>query len=235
MKRQALSVKDREALSVMSNELKAKNKDASRITHHVSRVTHHASGITPVYYPVSLNLKGKKTIVVGGGKVAERKVLSLLKSGAEVTVISPECTARLREKNLHGHIKYISRKYKKSDLKNAFLAIAATDSVETNMKISEDAPYLVNVVDMPLRCNFTVPSVVRQGPLTIAVSTSGVSPSIAMTIRKELEGLYGRGFSKHLNHIKQMRAKAIREIKDKKKRKKFLKDLAAEAWNKLRS
>lgn len=186
------------------------------------------------YYPAFLNLKGKKCIVVGGGRVAERKALPLLRSGAEVTVISPECTARLRKENLHGHIKYISRKYKRSDLKNAFIVIAATDSAETNRKISEDAPYLVNVVDMPMLCNFIVPSVVSRGPLTIAVSTSGVSPATAKAIRKELEKLYGHEFTKHLNSLKKIRAKALIEIKDKKKRKRFLKYLAAEAWDKLR-
>lgn len=186
------------------------------------------------YYPIFLNLKGKKCVVVGGGKVAERKALSLLRSGAKITVISPECTVGLKKENLKGRIQYIPRKYKKGDLKNAFLVIAATDSNETNRKISEDAPYLVNVVDMPLLCNFIVPSVVRRGPLTIAVSTSGVSPSLARTIRKELEGLYGREFEKHLNYIKKMRVKALSRIKNDKKRIKFLRGLSLSAWKKLR-
>jgi precorrin-2 dehydrogenase/sirohydrochlorin ferrochelatase len=187
------------------------------------------------YYPILLNLKGKKCIVVGGGKVAERKALLLLKSGAKITVISPECTGRLKKEHLREHIKYISRRYKKGDLKNAFLVIAATDSNETNRKISEDAPYLVNVVDKPLLCNFIVPSVVRRGPLTIAVSTSGISPSLARTIRKELEGLYGREFEKHLNYIKKMRVKALSRIKNNKERIKFLRGLSLNAWKKLRS
>ncbi|MBT9536664.1 MAG: bifunctional precorrin-2 dehydrogenase/sirohydrochlorin ferrochelatase [Nitrospirae bacterium] len=217
MKRKALSVK------------RKSNPELS------SSATHHASRITPVYYPVLLNLKGKKVIVVGGGKVAERKALSLLRSGAKVTVISPECTERFKKENLRGHIKYIPRRYKKGDLKNAFLVIAATDSNETNRKISEDAPYLVNIVDMPLLCNFIVPSVVRRGPLTIAVSTSGISPSLARTIRKELEGLYGREFVKHLNYIKKMRVKALAGIKNNKERIKFLRGLSLNAWKKLRS
>ncbi|MDP3049635.1 MAG: bifunctional precorrin-2 dehydrogenase/sirohydrochlorin ferrochelatase [Thermodesulfovibrionales bacterium] len=187
------------------------------------------------YYPILLNLKGKKCVVAGGGKVAERKALSLLRSGAEVTVISPECTERLKKENLKGRIKYISRRYKKGDLKNAFLVIAATDSGETNKRISEDAPYLVNIVDMPLLCNFIAPSVVRRGPLTIAVSTSGISPSLARTIRKELEGLYGREFVKHLNYIKKMRVKALSGIKNDKERIKFLRGLSLNAWKKLRS
>lgn len=217
MKRKALSVK------------RKSNPELS------SSATHHASRITPVYYPVLLNLKGKKCVVAGGGKVAERKALSLLRSGAEVTVISPECTERLKKENLKGRIKYISRRYKKGDLKNAFLVIAATDSGETNKRISEDAPYLVNIVDMPLLCNFIAPSVVRRGPLTIAVSTSGISPSLARTIRKELEGLYGREFVKHLNYIKKMRVKALSGIKNDKERIKFLRGLSLNAWKKLRS
>jgi len=193
-----------------------------------------AARSTPVYYPVFLNLNGRKCVIAGGGKVAERKALSLLRSGAEITVISPECTERLKKEHLRGRIKYIPRRYKKGDLKNAFLVIAATDSNGTNRKISEDALHLVNVVDMPSLCNFIVPSVVRRGPLTIAVSTSGISPSMAKNIRKELEGLYGREFAGHLNYIKKMRVKALYGIKNDKERIKFLRGLSLNAWEKLR-
>jgi len=188
----------------------------------------------PSYHPVFLNLRGKRCIVVGGGRVAERKTLSLLKSGADITVISPELTKRLKEKNSKRAIKHIPRKYKKGDLKNAFLVIAATDSNETNKKISEDAPHLINVVDVPSMCNFISPSLVKRGPLTIAISTSGVSPSIAKAIRKELEKLYGAEFGKRLASLKNIRAKAMAEIKDKKKRERFLKKLGAEAIKRLR-
>lgn len=187
------------------------------------------------YYPVFLNLKNKGCVVVGGGKVAERKVLSLLKSGAEVTVISPELTKRLKKESLSGRIKHIPRRYKKGDLKNAFLVIAATDSNEINEKVSEDAPHLINVVDVPSLCNFIVPSVVKRGPLTIAISTSGVSPSMAKTIRKELEKLYGPEFARYLNSLKKIRIKTMAEIKDKKERERFLKKLAADAWKKFQS
>ena len=193
----------------------------------------------PSYYPVFLNLKGKKCIVVGGGRVAGRKVLSLLKSGADITVISPELTKRLKKESVNrvnrvnrvkgsgGNLRHISREYKKGDLKNAFLVIAATDSNEINRRVSEEAPYLVNVVDVPSLCNFIVPSVVKRGPLTIAISTSGVSPSIAKAVRKELEKLYGAEFGKRLASLKKIRSKAMAEIKNKKKRERFLKKLAA--------
>lgn len=193
---------------------------------------------SPRYYPVFLNLKGKKCVVVGGGRVAERKVLSLLESGADITVISPDLTKRLRKENVNrlnrvkgsgGNLRHISREYKKGDLRNAFLVIAATDSMETNKKVSADAPNLINVADAPLLCNFIAPSVARRGPLTIAISTSGVSPSIAKAIRKELEKLYGPKLGRRLGSIKKIRTKALSEIKDKKERERFLKKLGAEA------
>lgn len=182
----------------------------------------------PSYYPVFLNLKNKRCVVVGGGRVAERKALSLLKSGANVTVVSPETTQRLKRESSRKKIRHIPHNYKKGDLKDAFLVIAATDSSEINKKVSEDAPNLINVVDMPLLCNFIVPSVVRRGPLTIAISTSGISPSMAKAIRKELEKLYGTEFGKYLKPLRRLRAKAMVEIKDKKERRKFLKELATE-------
>lgn len=189
---------------------------------------------TASYYPVFLNLKDKKCVVAGGGSVAERKALSLVRAGAEVTVISPECTERLKKERLKGRIRHICRGYKKGDLRNAFLVIAATDSNDVNKKISKDAPNLVNVVDTPSLCNFIVPSMVRRGPLTIAISTSGISPAMAKAIRKELEKLYGPAFASRLNALKKIRSKAMREIKDKKTRERFLKKMAAETLGKLR-
>ncbi len=185
------------------------------------------------YYPAFLNLKGKKCIVIGGGKVAERKAASLLRSGAELTVISPELTARLKKEKAKKRINHVARKYQKGDLKNAFLVIAATASHEINKRASVDAPALINVVDTPGLCNFIVPSVVRRGPLTIAISTSGVSPAIAKKIRKELEKLYGSRVTKHLNALKKMRTKVLSEVNDKEKRERLLKKLAENTWGKL--
>lgn len=186
------------------------------------------------YYPAFLNLKGKKCIVIGGGKIAERKALSLLRAGAELTVISPELTAGLKKEKAKKRIKHIARRYQRGDLKNAFLVIAATDSHEINKRASVDAPELINVVDTPGLCNFIVPSVVRRGPLTIAISTSGVSPAISKKIREELEKLYGSHITKHLNTLKKMRTKVLKEVKEKKKREHLLKKLAENIWEKLR-
>jgi precorrin-2 dehydrogenase/sirohydrochlorin ferrochelatase len=181
-----------------------------------------------VYYPIFLNLKNKSVVIIGGGKVAERKVVTLLKTGADLTVISPELTKKIEREKLKGRIKHIRGQYRKGDLKNAFLVIAATDSPNVNEQVSKDAPCLVNVVDTPHLCNFIVPSVIKRNPLTIAVSTSGISPALSRSIRKELEKMYGSEFSHYLKLLRRIRTEAMRVIKDKRKRGEFLKAIASE-------
>jgi len=84
----------------------------------------------------------------------------------------------------------------------------------------------VNVVDIPSLCNFIVPSVVKRGPLTIAISTSGISPALSRSIRKELKKLYGSAFGKYLQLLEKVRKKTKEDIRDKKRRTEFLKGLA---------
>ncbi len=185
--------------------------------------------VTPeVYYPAFLNLEGKRAVVIGGGRVAERKILSLLKACSDIKVISPYLTKRLEKEKIKGRIEHIPRQYRKGDLKNAFLVIAATDFPIINERISEDAPCLVNVVDTPRLCNFIVPSIMNRGPLSIAVSTSGTSPALSRSIRKELEKFYGPEFNNYLKSLRKIRTKAIKIIRDKKKRGEFLKAIASE-------
>ncbi|OGW37241.1 MAG: hypothetical protein A2Y97_11690 [Nitrospirae bacterium RBG_13_39_12] len=186
-----------------------------------------------VYYPAFLSLRGKSSVVIGGGKVAERKVLGLIKAGSEVVIISPYLTKRLEREKKGGRVKHICRQYRKGDLKNAFLVIAATDTFSINKQISEDSPCLVNVVDTPELCNFIVPSVMNLGPLNIAVSTSGISPALSGSIRKELEELFKPEFHKYLKLLKKIRAKAMKEIRDNRQRSEFLKAVASEKTVKI--
>ena len=180
-----------------------------------------------VYYPVFLNLKDRKVVVVGGGKVAERKILALLRSGADLTVISPEITGKIEREKKRGGIKHIRRQYQKGDLRGVFLVIAATDSSAINEKISHDARCLVNIVDTPRLCNFIVPSVMKRGAMTIAISTGGISPALSRSIRKELEKLYQPEFSEYLESLRSIRAEALKEIGDERRRADFLKSLAS--------
>ena len=146
------------------------------------------------YYPVFLDLKGKRVLVVGGGQVALRKVKSLLECGADVFVVAPEAVPELRQMALEGCIRWVNREYAEGDLEGAYLVISATDSQEVNRRVSADAHargVFVNVVDDPELCSFIVPSVMRRGELVIAVSTGGSSPLFAKKVRQTLEQVIG--------------------------------------------
>ena len=182
----------------------------------------------PRYYPAFLDIKGKKCLVAGGGKVAERKVNSLLKCGAEVSIVSPNLTKRLRGLSSKGKTKFLKGEFKEKCLKDMFLVIGATDNDEVNFKVYESANkknILVNIVDSPELCNFIVPSVVERGALTIAISTGGKSPALAKKLRKELEERYGFEYIKFLNLMGNLRKRISAKIRDKKKREDIYKKL----------
>ncbi len=184
-----------------------------------------------VYYPVFLDLTGKRCVIVGGGKVAEKKCTSIMNTGALITVIAPKITKRLRAYKDKGIIKYIGRDYRKGDIKSAHIVISATDSGETNERVARDADLfhkLINVVDTRDLCNFIVPSVFRRGMLTIAVSTGGISPAFAMEIRKELAKIYGPEIAGKLEAVGRMRDRAKKDITGRKERKKFIKTATSE-------
>jgi len=146
------------------------------------------------YYPVSLDLKDRFCIVIGGGKVAERKVRGLLVCEAVVQVISPTLTAGLTDLFRAERMTWQERDFRPGDLAGAFLVIAATDNEQVQQltyEEAEDRKILINVVDVPGRCNFILPATVRQGDLTISVSTGGKSPALAKRLRQELEKSIG--------------------------------------------
>ncbi len=170
-------------------------------------------GIT--YYPVFLNVKGKKCVVVGGGQVALRKVRVMLEHGADVEVISPDLCPELAELAASGAIRALGRDYQAGDLKNAFVAIAATDHSEINRRVVAEArrkSVLVNVVDDAEISDFIVPSYLRRGEITIAVSTGGTSPALARKIRSRLEKELGDEYALLVGLIGEVRA----ELKQKK-------------------
>lgn len=146
------------------------------------------------YYPVSLDIRDRRCIVVGGGAVAERKAERLIACGARVAVVSRTLTPMLEDKKKEKAIEHIDGDYDKQALSGAFMVIGATDRDEVNAQVSEDAlslGMLVNIVDDPERCNFILPSLLQQGDLSIAVSTGGKSPALARKIREDLQGRYG--------------------------------------------
>ena len=146
------------------------------------------------HYPINLNLKDRKCVVIGGGCIAERKARTLSEFGAAVTIVAPELTDGMREMIDSGALTYIEGLFSPGVLDGAFLAIAATDDREVNNLIyleSDKRGILVNVVDDPELCTFYAPAVVQRGNLIISVSTSGESPTLARKIREELDLQFG--------------------------------------------
>ena len=176
------------------------------------------------YYPVNLKLENKKCLVVGAGKVAERKVRRLLECEAPVIVISPKIGLGLKALAQKKKIIFKNRRIDLKDLKGAYLVIAATTDRRINSAISaycRKKGILVNVVDSPKECNFILPSIIRRGALTISISTDGISPALAKKIRQELGQRFGAEYAKLLRIMKGIRPQALKKIKDSKLRKVF--------------
>ncbi|MBI5327508.1 MAG: bifunctional precorrin-2 dehydrogenase/sirohydrochlorin ferrochelatase [Deltaproteobacteria bacterium] len=164
------------------------------------------------YYPIFLDIKGKPCVVIGGGNVAERKVLSLLDAGANVLVISPKLTPALKRLAGKKTIGYRHKSYEQGDLKGFFLAYSATNDSGTNKSVFNEAKkrgVLLNVVDVPELCNFIVPSVVDRGDLLIVISTSGRSPAMAKKIRQQLEKEFGWEYAAFLEIMGKVRDKIL--------------------------
>lgn len=162
------------------------------------------------YYPIFLDISGKKCVVVGGGDVAARKVKRLFDCGAKVFVVSPELAPELRALKEMNAIKYIAGEYNVQHIEGAVLIIGATDDDKINKAISDDARRLgipVNIVDDPQKCDFILPSIVERGDLTIACSTGGNSPALARHLREELAAVYGIEYGTLLKLLGQLREK----------------------------
>jgi siroheme synthase-like protein len=160
------------------------------------------------YYPVYINLTNKPSVVIGGGTIAEGKVLGLLEADARVTLIAPEITPTLRELAENGKITWEQRSYRDGDLENAAIAISATDDPAINHRVWEEARrrrILINVVDDPPFCDFIAPAIVRRGDITLAISTNGKMPALAAHLRRELEKSFGEEYEQLLEMTAPMR------------------------------
>jgi len=148
------------------------------------------------YYPVNLNIKDRLCVVIGGGRVAERKVKNLLSYGGRVRVVSPDLTDLLSKWASQGKMDYTRCEYRASHLKGAFLVYAATSDRKVNAEIARDAAkrrLLVNVADAPTESTFILPAVVRKRAISIAVSTNGLSPAKSVRIRDRIKEFIEKG------------------------------------------
>ncbi|MET3728454.1 precorrin-2 dehydrogenase/sirohydrochlorin ferrochelatase [Fictibacillus halophilus] len=168
-------------------------------------------------YPIHVNLSGKTVVVAGGGIVAYRKIKDLLNEEAKITVISPTVVNEIQQWHAEKKLTWIEEEVKREDLEKAFLIIAATNSKEVNSWIAEQAnsKQLVNIADQPHLGNFIVPSVVKRGKLILSVSTSGASPSLSKSIKKELQQKYSEDYETYLDFLFQCRSIIKKEYTEK--------------------
>jgi siroheme synthase-like protein len=166
--------------------------------------------------------------VLGGGKVAERKVRMLLRFDAKVKLISPDVTDALRLLAQKGKVNIVRRRYRTTDLRNIALVFAATDDEKTNHRVRDDARRMnipVNVVDNPDLCDFIVPSIIKKGPLVIAISTSGVLPLLSKKLRKEIDLIVTKDYIQYADIVGKFRKYIINSIEDKKTRRDIMKKI----------
>lgn len=181
-------------------------------------------------YPILLDLRGRRCLVVGGGQVAQRKVDGLLAADAAVTVVSPTASTALAQLAAAGGIVWHPRPYGRADLDGMRLVIAATDQPDVNRQVADDARdrgILCNVIDQPAAGDFTLPSVVRRGDLVLTVSTSGQSPALSRHLRKILEGRFGNEYEVFLRIMGAVRRRLLACEKDPATRRKLFDRLVA--------
>ena len=175
-----------------------------------------------MFYPIYLNLKNRRVVVIGGGPVAERKVESLTGTGAFVVVISPEVTSQLEALAQSNRIQLHRRQYAAGDCIGAVLVFSATDDASVSTNVFRDATAagaLVNTADQPALCDFIMPAVVRRGEVAVAISTGGTSPGLAGQLRRKVAKIIGPEYAKFAELLSQARPEIRLRVPDAGRRK----------------
>jgi len=176
------------------------------------------------YYMACLDLRGRSCLIVGGGPVALEKAEGLVAAGADVTVVAPEIVDGLRALG----VELVEREYRTGDLDGQFLVVAATADLGVDRRIYEDAErarVFCNAVDTPDLCSLILPSVHRDGPIAVAVSTGGASPALARRIRLELASHIRPEYAQIARDLRALRPWAKRNLATYNDRKDFFEGL----------
>lgn len=165
------------------------------------------------FYPLFVELTGRRCLVVGGGAVAERRVAALLAAGASVAVVAPALTEGLRGLAAAGRIAYEARRYSAGDIAGHELAFVAADGPGVSEEVLAEgrrAGVWVNAADDPDHCDFILPAVVRRGDLTVAIATGGRSPALTRAIREELEAYFTDDYAALADLVAEVRSELRR-------------------------
>ncbi|GIQ70199.1 precorrin-2 dehydrogenase [Xylanibacillus composti] len=183
------------------------------------------------YYAMMADIAGKRCIVVGGGKVAERKTAALLDARGSVCVISPTVTSQLRFWHEQGVLEWRQRLYRAGDASKASLVFAASDDPDVNRQVAQEAEQhgiWANVANEPGEGSFVVPTGFRRGPLHIAVTASGASPHLAVEVRRKLEVTISEEYEVLALFLERMRNMLKSRVNDEQARKEFMRRLVVE-------
>lgn len=180
------------------------------------------------HYPVFLNLKGRSTLIVGGGPVAERKIKNLLSANSQITLVSPQVTDKIQQWIDKGLVTHLNRKFQDDDINKAFLIVAATSDNKLNQQIAQQADnknILINVVDNPTLSSYISPSIVDRSPVTIAISTGGASPVLARQLRTRLETMVPHSCGEMAAITEEYRNKVKQRFETVEQRRQFWEDM----------
>jgi siroheme synthase-like protein len=162
-------------------------------------------------YPISLDLRDQRVLLVGGGEVAFRKAKGLSRSGCRLTVVAREFSPAFRAWLEEHRSQVEQRAYRNGEAAQYFLVVSATDDAGVNRSVFEDARQagrLINVVDQPALCNVHIPSRIERGNLQVAISTAGTCPAFARWLRRELEGAIPERYGLLLDRVAAIRSRA---------------------------
>ncbi len=163
---------------------------------------------TKKYFTVCLDIEGKSAVVFGGGDVARRKAATLKDAGADVLVVSPQLDPVLEYMSFQKEITWKQRDYQEQDIDGKEIVVAATNNREVNQeigKICQQRGILCNIVDEPEEGSYIVPTTLERGLFSISIGTSGISPTLAASIRQELEMAYGEEYGMFLELMAPLR------------------------------
>lgn len=164
------------------------------------------------FFPMLVNLRERKCLVVGAGEVAAAKLEQLLHHETQIEVVSPRAVQSIRERATAGAILWHRRRFLPEDVRGKFLVVAATGAPKVNNAVFRACTahgVLCNSVDDPAHCDFFYPAVVRRGPLQIAISTGGCSPALAARLRRELERQFGPEWGAWVEHVGKLRREIL--------------------------
>jgi len=180
------------------------------------------------YYPINLRIKNRPCLIVGGGKVAFRKLCRLIDCSAKIQLISPKVDSKIQDKSDLANVEIIQRTVQQSDLDAMFMVFAATDHAQVNESVARwafEKNVLCNIADRPDLSDFTLPSIIEQGDLNLTVSTNGKSPALSKYVCRRLKAEFGDEYAIFLNMMGHIRNILSNEISDQEDRQKIYRSL----------